>query len=241
MTLKKKLKEYYEKEALEMKDHQKLMYYGSSWNRYWHGTRLYQILKIVKDIHPKNFLDVGCAEGYYLKLLTATSNFEGFYGVGLDIAKNYLLKAKKKAPSGLLVVGDAYNLPFKNHHFSLVLCFAKRLRLIKPENPFVEVGHGHLHELRTSKTIVPWSLRTGCKCVNSIITCYFPLSFLQKHRIPAFFLLIIKFADKILSKLPVVKGYGAVQIVLLQKSNIVLNRLPKHKPHSKHKLTTQRD
>jgi len=250
----KQVREYYEREARILKNHQKLMYFGSPWNRYWHGTRLCQILKIVKNIRFKNFLDAGCAEGYYVKLLTNCSDFPSFYGVGLDIAKDYILKAKKKAPHSLLLLGDAQRLPFKDSCFDLVLCsevlehiwnpemsfkelvrvsknyilvtvtgenlfyhFAKKLGLMKPKDPFAEIGHGHIHELRMSETIVPWALRAGCKCVYKIVTCYFPISFLQKHRIPAFYISIIKFADKLVSKLPVVREFGAVQIALLQR------------------------
>lgn len=255
MVVMKELKEYYEKEALEISNHQKLMYHGSSWQKYWHRTRLSNILKIFKDIQPKNFLDVGCAEGYYIKLLTKTSIFKNFQGVGLDIAKNYLLKAKKKKLS-LLVLGDAHHLPIRDRCFDLVLCsevlehvpnpevtlkelirvskkyilitvagenlfyhLAKKFGLIQPKDPFAEPGHGHIHEMRIHQTVIPWALNVNCKCLKVIISCYFPISFIQKHRIPIFFLPIIKYADKILTKLPVIKEYGAVQIVLLQKES----------------------
>ena len=250
----RKIKDYYEKEALLLKNHQREMYFGDPWNRYWHGTRLHQIKKLARSITFRNFLDVGCAEGYYLKLLTTTFSFENVKGVGLDIAKNYLLKAKKEAPESLLVLADAHALPFRENCFDLVLCsevfehllnpkeafkelvrvsrkyilisvagenlfynFTKKLGLFKPEDPYAEIGHGHINELRMTKTIVPWALRAGCKRLDSIVTCYFPLSFLKRHRIPTFFISIIKLADKLINKLPVIKELGSVQIALLRK------------------------
>jgi len=50
MTLMKKLRECYEKEALEIKDHQERMYFENPWNTYWHGTRLHEILRMAKSV-----------------------------------------------------------------------------------------------------------------------------------------------------------------------------------------------
>lgn len=260
MTLMKKIREYYEREALELKDHQKKMYFENPWNIYWHGTRLREILRMAKSVSFENFLDAGCAEGYYMKLLSKLANstdLEEYYVVGLDIARNYLLKAKKEANSSL-VVGDIHKLPFKKSFFDLVLCsevlehvldpelafkellrvskryilltvagenlfyyFTEKLGLVKLEDPYAEIGHGHIHEARIAKTIIPWALKAGFKPLESVVTCYFPLSFLQKHRIPTFFISIIKFADRFINKLPVVRELGAVQIVLLRKTKDV--------------------
>jgi len=256
MALIKKIREYYEREALELKNHQKEMYFGNPWNTYWHGTRLREILRMAKTISFNSFLDVGCAEGYHIKLLEKLANRaknEGLYIVGVDIARNYLLKAKKRC-NGLLVVGDAHKLPFKENSFELVLCsevlehvlhpqqafkelvrtsrkfilltvagenlfyyFTKKLGLAKVKDPFTKIGHGHIHEARIAETIIPWALGAECEPVESIVTCYFPLAFLQKHKTPTFFISVIKFVDKIINKLPVLRELGAVQIVLLQK------------------------
>lgn len=52
---------------------------------------------------------------------------------------------------------------------------------------------------------------------KTIVTCYLPISFLERHRFPTILLPLIKFADKIISKIPVIKDFGATQIVLLEK------------------------
>ncbi|MEM2876124.1 MAG: class I SAM-dependent methyltransferase, partial [Candidatus Bathyarchaeia archaeon] len=116
----KKIKEYYEREAEELEDHQRLMYFGSPWGRYWHETRLQQTLKIARSIIFEDLLDVGCAEGYYMRCLM--SYLRPSHVVGLDIAKNYIIKSKRNVPDCLLVLGDAHNLPLRNNSFDMVLC-----------------------------------------------------------------------------------------------------------------------
>jgi ubiquinone/menaquinone biosynthesis C-methylase UbiE len=252
-----KIREYYEREASELEDHQENMYFENPWSIYWHANRLREVLRIANHISYANLLDVGCAEGYYLRLLTGPRVHEdddGYYGVGFDVARNYLLKARKKAPSALLCQGDIHRLPFKNDSFDLVLCsevlehvlnpelafkelvrvskkyllltvagenllhyLAKKLSLIEPEDPYAEIGHGHIHEAKMSETIFPWASEASCKPIERVVTCYFPLSSLQKHRMPASSISVIRFLDKILSKMPVIKEFGAVQIALLRK------------------------
>lgn len=254
-----KVREYYEKEALALENHQKKMYFGDLWNAYWHGTRLKQILKMAEKIKFTNFLDVGCAEGLYIKLFSSSMDSEDFCCVGLDIAKNYLTKTKKKAPNASLVLGDAHHLPFREDVFDLVLCsevlehvlnpkmvlreivrvsrkyvlltvagenlfhfFARKLGLVKMEDPYADFGHGHIHEMKISEIVASRDGRMGYECLGSIVTCYFPISFLQKHEAPTLIIRIIKTADKILGKIPVIKEFGAVQIALLGKREIKL-------------------
>lgn len=250
----KKIREYYEREALLFENHQGEMYLGDPWNKYWHRTRLSQILKMAKTIMFKSFLDVGCAEGFYLKFMARIEGSRG-HRVGLDIAKNYLLKAKKEACEALWVLGDAQELPFRNNSFDLVLCtevlehlsnpkkafveaarvarksvlisvagenlfyfFAKVLGLVKPDNPYAILGQGHIHEMKISEIIFYWAPDDGYKPIKSVVTCYFPASFLRKHRMPRFFVPIVKLIDQILGKLPVIREFGAVQIALLEKT-----------------------
>ena len=249
----KKIREYYEREALLLKNHQEEMYFENSWNKYWHRTRLSQILKMAKSVMPDSFLDVGCAEGYYLKFL-ADFHESREYRVGLDVAKNYLLKAKNKVFEALWVLGDAHELPFRNDSFDLVLCtevlehlsnpkkafveaarvarkyvltsvtgenlfyfFAKSLGLVKLKDPYAILGHGHIQEMKISESIFPWAPDVGCKPIKSVVTCYFPASFLRKYRMPSFFVSVLKLIDQILGKLPVIREFGAVQIALLEK------------------------
>lgn len=255
-----RIREYYEKEALKLKDHQREMYFENPWNIYWHGTRLQEILRMARGIPFGSFIDVGCAEGYYMKLLSKLArnapSCESAL-VGFDIARNYLAKARKNRRGVCWVLGDIQTLPFKTGIFDLVLCaevlehvpnperafrelmrvsskyvlvtlagenlfyhFAKKLGLVKPGDPYAEVGHGHIHEGRIGETIIPWGLRAGSTPIETYVTCYFPAAFLQKHRVPPLLIPIIKLADKCINRLPVIKELGAVQIVLLKRTNL---------------------
>jgi ubiquinone/menaquinone biosynthesis C-methylase UbiE len=248
----KEIRYYYEKEAEELEDHQRLMYFGTAWSRYWHETRLQETLKIARSLDFGSLLDVGCAEGYYMRLLAGGSKVS--YAVGLDIAINYIIKARRNLPGRSLVLGDAHNLPFKDSSFDLVLCsevlehtlnpkaaleelirvsrnhilitvpgenlphyLARRLGLLRLEEPFKEPGKGHLHELKIFRTIIPWALKSGCRKIKVILTCYFPPTFPEKHRIPASLINIAKYLDKILNRVPVLREYCMVQIALVQK------------------------
>lgn len=55
----KKIREYYEREASELKDHQESIYFENPWNIYWHGNRLHEVLRIAKSISFTSFLDTG--------------------------------------------------------------------------------------------------------------------------------------------------------------------------------------
>ncbi|RLI41250.1 hypothetical protein DRO69_11800, partial [Candidatus Bathyarchaeota archaeon] len=104
MLTSRKIKDYYEKEAAVLSDHQKKMYFGNSWSAYWHGTRLRLILEILNGISYTDVLEVGCAEGLYLKLLSRNHASGKQTRMGLDIAKNYLIKAQKNVPEGFFVM-----------------------------------------------------------------------------------------------------------------------------------------
>ena len=231
------------------------MYCGDQWNTYWHGTRLSHILRLIKAIMFQSCLDVGCAEGFYLRLISGLIDSDELSTIGLDVAKNYLLKAKKEVDEGSWVLGDSHRLPFRNNSFDLILClevlehlanpemaftelarvsgkyilisvagenlfyhFAKRLRLVRQEDPYTKIGGGHIHEMEISKIIYDWAPKAGCENLGSVTTCHFPASFLQRHRMPSFFVPIARLIDTLIDKMPVVRERAAVQVALLEKS-----------------------
>lgn len=124
---KKRTRIFYEKEALSF-DHQKLMYVkGEKQEIWWHRKRAKYIFSFLKETHAgqQSFLDLGCAEGYYMSIVA--NSFEHMYCVGVDIAVAYIKKAKKNVGRNGsfdydFVVCDAENLPFKWASFDVVLC-----------------------------------------------------------------------------------------------------------------------
>jgi len=252
---KMEIRKYYEKEAQILSDHQKKMYFSDPWTKYWHGTRFVKLLEIMKNLNFRNFLEVGCAEGYYLKSITTEDASPELHRVGLDISKGYLIKAKINASEATLVLGDASNLPFKDNCFGLVFCsevlehvpepkkvfseltrtskkyilvtvagenlfyyLTNKLKLIKPEkDPYTKIGHGHIHEMRIKEVISKWAPEKHLKTTKSIVDCHFPIAFLQRHKMPNSLIPLIRIADRIINRLPVVKDYGSSQIALLEK------------------------
>ena len=238
-----------------MEDHQQEMYFGHPWNRYWHETRLSQILKIIGNLKFKTFLDVGCAEGYYTKLVATSQNSAESDLIGLDVSKNYIAKAKKGVPNASWVIGDVNKLPFRRGSVDLVLCsevlehilnprpaflqlvqtsrkyvllsvageglfhhVMSKLRLWRPRSPFAGGRYGHVHEIEISKVLPLWTRNQECTHLQSIVTCYFPASFLKSYSVPVFLISLVKFVDRLINAIPVAREFGAVQIALFEKS-----------------------
>jgi SAM-dependent methyltransferase len=123
---KKDLKRFYEEEAKRM-SHQEVMYLeGNKHELWWHRKRLGVIFSFLFEIFEENrimtFLDVGCAEGFYLKHV-ASAHSETLC-IGVDIARTYVEKARKcgKTLNTEYVVCDVENLPFKDGSIDVVLC-----------------------------------------------------------------------------------------------------------------------
>jgi 2-polyprenyl-3-methyl-5-hydroxy-6-metoxy-1,4-benzoquinol methylase len=119
-------KRFYEEEAKRM-SHQEVMYLkGNKHELWWHRKRLVFIFSFLSEIFEESrimtFLDVGCAEGFYLKH-AASAHGEALC-IGVDIARTYVEKAKKcgKTLNTEYVVCDVENLPFKDGSIDVVLC-----------------------------------------------------------------------------------------------------------------------
>ncbi|MEM3512471.1 MAG: methyltransferase domain-containing protein [Candidatus Jordarchaeales archaeon] len=78
----------------------------------------------VLDGRGKRALDVGCAYGFVVELLSKL----GYDAVGVDVSSY----AIRRGRGGRLVVADAENLPFMEESFNLVTCFAVLEHLLEP-------------------------------------------------------------------------------------------------------------
>lgn len=132
------LHEYYENEALEESREEK-MYRSDKHEAYWQNIRLNEIRKIFGQIKAEKFLDVGCADGIYIRIFN--SLYKNTYTLGLDIANNYLKKIRiNNGDNNIsLIQGDANNLPFKKDYFDIVLCSETLEHVIDPEKSFYEL------------------------------------------------------------------------------------------------------
>lgn len=122
---KKQLKEFYEEEAKHL-SHQETMYLrGNRYQLWWHRKRLNHIISFLSEIFQSQmvtFVDVGCAEGFYVKYIA--SIYKGTFCVGADVARAYIKKAKRNSYrlNTDYIVCDVEQLPFKSNSISVVLC-----------------------------------------------------------------------------------------------------------------------
>ena len=149
---KKNLKSFYEKEAKSLPSHQELMYLkGDKHELWWHRKRLGYIIYFLSEIFRKNevitFVDVGCAEGYYVKIVAEAQRKT--FCVGTDIARTYIKKAKKNCNVANVdyVVCDIENLPFKSESVNVVVCSEVLEHVLNYKSAILElfrIGKKHL-------------------------------------------------------------------------------------------------
>jgi len=101
----------------EKSDNQEFYYESLSGKLLGCKAREELILKEMRKIKKNDFfLEVGCAQGYYLKrALGRTKNV-----FGIDISKGFIEKAKKTGAKVEIASGE--KLPFKDNYFDIVLC-----------------------------------------------------------------------------------------------------------------------
>lgn len=113
-------------------------------------TNFYNTLfSLVKPLSPNIILDAGCGEGFTLNELAQRSignNLEG-----IDNTKEAIELAKKQFPQMRFMLGDIYNLPYKNNMFDLVICTEVLEHLQYPKKGLKEV-------LRVSKKYALFSV-----------------------------------------------------------------------------------
>lgn len=161
---KRRLKEFYENEA-ERLSHQKMMYLKAEKHElWWHRKRLYYVISYLSEIfregQMKTFVDVGCAEGFYVKYV-ASSHLETFC-IGADVARAYVKKAKTNVNTlnSDYVVCDVDRLPFRNSGIDAVLCsevlehvhnylgsLAELNRVVKKYLVLSFPGHSYLYQI----------------------------------------------------------------------------------------------
>jgi ubiquinone/menaquinone biosynthesis C-methylase UbiE len=101
----------------ERTDNQEYYYESFSGKLLGSKAREKLILKEISKIGKgKSFLEVGCAQGYYLKKALRKTNKV----FGVDITKEFILEAKKTGADTRIASGE--KLPFNKEMFDFVLC-----------------------------------------------------------------------------------------------------------------------
>lgn len=116
-------------------------FYDDACMHAWHSSKFYDdpdlsrrflfsrrrdlVLKLINasEISGSRFLDVGCADGYYV---INTERMGADLSVGIDISVRFLKRARdlaklEKLPNASFICADAENLPFRDKIFDLTL------------------------------------------------------------------------------------------------------------------------
>lgn len=139
------LKKYYEREAAELGCQTRLYFEKQLFSEHlFHNLRRLKVEAMIKKFIGNSgyFLEVGCAEGYYTRYAASMS----LSSQGVDIARNYLLKAKlisRHFPELLkrteYVEADAEKLPFRDKSIRFVLCSEVLEHLSQPFSAINEI------------------------------------------------------------------------------------------------------
>lgn len=78
------------------------------------------LVSLAKPLSPKNILDAGCGEGFTMHNLI--KNNIGQAVTGIEFSKDAITLGKKLFPNLNIKEGSAYDLPFKDNSFDLVVC-----------------------------------------------------------------------------------------------------------------------
>lgn len=109
-------------------------------------NNFYQALvSLAEDLQPKTILDAGCGEGFTMN--TLTKNRIGDKIEGVEYSKDAILLGKKLFPNLIFKKGSAYDLPYKDNSFDLVVCTEVLEHLTEPSRVLKEI-------LRVSKRYI---------------------------------------------------------------------------------------
>jgi ubiquinone/menaquinone biosynthesis C-methylase UbiE len=132
------LRTYYEKEGIRTSREEEMYANKDPYQTYWHQRLHTEIKQAFTKTPGTSFLEVGCAEGYYIKLYSEI--YPQVKLCGLDLAESYLKKARNNVPEAQFVQGDAEALPFKNNAYDVVLCSETLEHVPDPKRAFSELA-----------------------------------------------------------------------------------------------------
>ncbi len=148
------------------------------------------IIEILKEnkilIKNKNILDIGCASGNKIKLLSEIG-FNKSKIFGVDLRNNSIDKAKKKSPTSHFFVMDARELLFEDNKFDFINIFTL-FSSIQGKNNRREVCHEISRVLKPDGIILYYDLRYG----NPFNPNIFPINKKEINKLFSGFKIIMK-------------------------------------------------
>ncbi len=103
----------------------------------WHRKKIKNSFSILRDLKFKNFLDIGCASGYFISEIAKIYPHVKFYGI--DIYDKAISYAKTVYHNIDFKVASAEKLPFKNETFDLIINVETIEHVENPEKVLVEI------------------------------------------------------------------------------------------------------
>lgn len=94
------------------------------------------LISLAKPLKPITVLDAGCGEGFTMNKLS--KNGIGEIIEGIEHSKDALTLGKKLFPNLIFKEGSAYDMPYKNRSFDLVVCTEVLEHLNEPRKALTE-------------------------------------------------------------------------------------------------------
>ena len=95
------------------------------------------LISLVETLSPSTILDAGCGEGFTMNKLSKNSIVKKIEGI--EYEKEAISLGKKLFPKLIFKEGSAYDLPYKDNAFDLVVCTEVLEHLEEPTKALREV------------------------------------------------------------------------------------------------------
>ncbi len=102
----------------------------------WTAKMRKHLIQEKKILKPGPILETGCGTGAVLSDLEQLWNYPIY---GIDLRKDYLIKANKQTSRSHIAVGNVSNMPFPDRTFSAVVSHYFLMWLSKPEESLAEI------------------------------------------------------------------------------------------------------
>lgn len=121
---------------------------GNFISRYLVNRFFDSIYNHVSNIEFNSFLEVGCGEGMVLKYLEPQLNTKKCQGIDIDPVE--VKDAQTNVPFATISQASAYELPFNQNEFDLVICCEVLEHLQNPEKALKEISRVANHTVLLS-------------------------------------------------------------------------------------------
>tara|TARA_B100002051_G_scaffold256989_1_gene273975 strand:+ start:255 stop:941 length:687 start_codon:yes stop_codon:yes gene_type:complete len=102
--------------------------------RYMEKQALVKMIKFSGNIDDSIILDIGCGEGFLLRMVKKAKKI-----VGIDMSRTAIKRAKSLSDNIEYHIGDASNMPFEDNSFDIIFSSEVLEHVLEPEKVFKEI------------------------------------------------------------------------------------------------------